>query len=52
MDLALVAVGFGLIFFAIQVPLDQTKSRIQRILGSVVVLTGTVIFSLLLISNI
>ena len=44
MDFALIALGFGLVYFAIQVPLDRTKSTLQRRMGALVVFFGVAVF--------
>lgn len=40
MDLGIIALGLGLIYFAVQVPLDPEKTKLQRILGTSLVILG------------
>lgn len=47
MDLAFIALGLGLVYFAVQVPLGPHKTPLQRNIGAVVVFVGMVLFLLL-----
>lgn len=40
MDLAVFALALGIAYFAVQVPLDPNKTKLQRVLGTLLALFG------------
>lgn len=50
MEIGLLAMALGLVYFAIQVPMDPQKTKLQRYVGATVVLVGTCVFLLLVLT--